>query len=85
VYMTSRDNAGVYDSIGAVQIPVLIVRVMEPTADRDVMDFRYSPTFPGLVGHFRHAREIHLPERTHFLPMEEPALVARYVVEGTTS
>ena len=80
VYMASRGNAAVYDSIQAVEVPVLIVRVMEPPPDRGLMDFRYSPTFPGLVNHFKHGREVHLKEHTHFLPLEDPALVAQYIL-----
>jgi lipase len=81
VYMMSRSNAGVYDSIHAVSVPVLIVRAMEPPPDRDIMDFRYSPTFPGLVRHFKHGREVYLKDQTHFLPMEDPARVARYILK----
>jgi pimeloyl-ACP methyl ester carboxylesterase len=83
VYMTSRGNGNVYDSIGAIDVPVLIVRVMEPPADRGWMDFRYSPTWPGLINHFRRGREIHLPDHTHFLPMERPQFVADLILEKT--
>jgi hypothetical protein len=44
------------------------------------MDFASSPTWPGLVHEFRDGREVHLAEHTHFLPMEAPDLVARYVM-----
>jgi alpha-beta hydrolase superfamily lysophospholipase len=47
---------------------------------RDVMDFSSSPTWPGLVHEFRDSRELHLAAYTHFLPMEAPELVARYVL-----
>jgi hypothetical protein len=47
-----------------------------------MMDFRYSPTWPGLVDEFRHAREVHLPDETHFLPMEHPDLAARFILQG---
>lgn len=82
VYMASRGNRGIYDSVRAVTVPVLVVRAMEAPRERGMMDFRYSPTFPGLVRHFPRAREIYLPERTHFLPLEDPPLVARYIVDG---
>jgi lipase len=79
VYMAARGNAAVYDSVRAIDVPVLLVRVMEPPPDRDWMDFRYSPTWPGLINHFRAGREIHLPDETHFLPMEKPEVVARLI------
>ncbi len=80
VYMGALENAGVYDSVAAVTVPVLVVRVMAPPTLRDMMDFRYSPTWPGLAAAFRNGREIHLPDATHFVPMEHPALVAEYIL-----
>jgi lipase len=81
VYMAARGNAGVYDSVRALDVPVLLVRVMEPPPDRNWMDFRYSPTWPGLIDHFRSGREIHLPDETHFLPMEKPEFAATLIAE----
>jgi pimeloyl-ACP methyl ester carboxylesterase len=81
VYMTSRSNPDVYDSVRALDIPVMILRAKRPPLDRDVMDFTSSPTWPGLAGEFKHGKEIYLPENTHFLPMEAPDLVARYVLD----
>jgi len=81
IYMTSHTNAAVYDAVRALTLPVLVVRVKTPPPDRGVMDFSSSPTWPGLVGEFQNARELHLAERTHFLPMESPELVARLVVD----
>jgi pimeloyl-ACP methyl ester carboxylesterase len=83
VYMAARGNAAVYDSVRSLDMPVLLVRVMEPPPDRDWMDFRYSPTWPGLIDHFRNGRELHLPDETHFLPMEKPEFVARLIGDGS--
>jgi len=79
IYMTSRSNAGVHDSVRALDLPVLILRARLPAPDRDEMDFSSSPTWPGLVGEFRNAREIHFEDRTHFLPMEIPEEVAELI------
>jgi lipase len=78
IYMTHHTNAGVHASARAIDVPVLVVRVMEPRGG--AFDYRHSPTWPGLVRQFKHGREIHLDDRTHFLPMEDPALVAGYVL-----
>ncbi|MEN8159956.1 MAG: alpha/beta hydrolase [Myxococcota bacterium] len=80
VYMTSRTNPGVHDSIGALDLPVLVLRAKLPPAERTVMDFSSSPTWPGLAGAFRHGREIHFPEHTHFLPMEIPDRIAELIL-----
>ena len=45
------------------------------------MNFSSSPTWPGLVNEFRHGREIHFPDRTHFLPMETPDEIAKLILE----
>jgi lipase len=82
VYMGALENAGVHDSVAAVSVPVLVVRAQEPPTLRDRMDFRFSPTWPGLAAAFRHGREIHVPECTHFVPMEDPARVARWILDG---
>ena len=51
-----------------------------PEPDKNVFDYSASPTWPGLAGEFRQGREIHLAERTHFLPMESPREVADLIL-----
>lgn len=80
VYMTSHTNPGVHASARALRIPVLVVRAKAPPPQRSVMDFSSSPTWPGLVREFRHGREIHLPDQSHFLPMEIPERVAALIL-----
>jgi pimeloyl-ACP methyl ester carboxylesterase len=82
IYMTSRGNGGIHRRVRAVQVPVLVIRAMEPPSDRDLAEFRYSPTWPGLAAAFPHGRDMHLADRTHFLPMEDPALAARLILEA---
>jgi len=82
IYMTSRSGAGIHDSVRAVQVPVLVVRALGPQAPRDWMDFRASPTWPGLARAFPNGRDLYLPDRTHFIPMEDPELVARLICES---
>ncbi len=79
IYMTSHTNPGVHESARALRIPVLVVRAKAPPPERSVMDFSSSPTWPGLVHEFRHGREIHLPDQSHFLPMEIPERVAALI------
>ena len=56
---------------------MLILRAQLPPADRSVMDFSSSPTWPGLVNEFRHGREIHYADCAHFIPMQIPDEVVR--------
>jgi len=85
IYMTSRTNPGVHDSIRALAMPVLILRAKEPPPERSVMDFSSSPTWPGLVHEFRNGREIYFADRTHFLPMEIPESVAALILREATT
>jgi pimeloyl-ACP methyl ester carboxylesterase len=39
-------------------------------------DLAASPTAPDLASRFAHGREVVLPEASHFIPMEEPEMVA---------
>jgi len=81
VYMTSRSNGGIYDSLHSLEIPVTLMRAMEPAADADRGDFSFSPTWPGLVGEFRKGREFYMPDCTHFIPMQMPDEVIRVLRE----
>lgn len=76
IYMTSRTNPGVHDSVRKLEIPVLVVRAKLPPPDRTPMDFSSSPTWTGLAGEFRNGRDLHLARHTHFLPMEIPDEIA---------
>ena len=79
VYMTGHTNPSIYDSIHALKIPVTILRAKEASGDGGVMDFSSSPTWRGLVHEFPNGREVYLPDHSHFIPMQDSALVARYV------
>jgi lipase len=81
IYMSARAAGDIYERVAEIAVPVLVVRAMEPPLDRGPMDFRYSPTWSGLAARFERGREVHLPERTHFFPMEEPALAARFILD----
>jgi len=79
IYMTSRTNPGVHEAARALDLPVTILRAKLPPPDREIMDFSSSPTWPGLVHEFRRGREIHLADRSHFIPLETPGEVAALI------
>ena len=72
VYMASRSNGAIYDSVRSLDVPVTVVRAKLPDPDGPPGDFSSSPTWPGLVREFKHGNEIHLAECTHFIPMQMP-------------
>lgn len=82
VYMAALLPGPVHDSVRTVDVPVLVVRAKEPRDPSDLRDFRYSPTWPRLAAAFRRGRDLHLPERTHFLPMEDPGFATDLILAG---
>tara|TARA_B110000263_G_C15296596_1_gene505833 strand:+ start:522 stop:1403 length:882 start_codon:yes stop_codon:yes gene_type:complete len=73
-----------YPFLSRVQIPVRILRagsktVKKSAGDDKVPDMSSSPTVKSLAGRFQNASDIVMYERTHFIPMEVPELVANHV------
>jgi len=81
IYMTSRTPGKIFERVRAVDVPVLVVRAMEPAVERDPMDFSASPTWPELARRFSDAVELQIPWLTQFLPMQVPARMAALVLE----
>lgn len=84
-------EAGIYEQSSAQQIAALLPRIQAPVTvlrarERDgaspFPNFSTSPTWPQLAAHLPRGRDVYLPEWSHFLPMEAPELVARYVSEA---
>jgi pimeloyl-ACP methyl ester carboxylesterase len=75
---TGSIGRDIHDLFQRIQIPVVVLRAQrrERTA---AMDFLASPTWPALAQQFPHGRDVYLPHLTHFIPMQEPALVARFI------
>ena len=75
-------NPGIYASIRALQIPVLVLRARPQDPSIKPWDPLGTPTWPALAQEFRHGRDLQLLDKTHMLPMEDPALVARLIAEA---
>ncbi len=75
VYMAARENTRVFDSARSLSIPVTVVRAQRPPAERGVLDWASSPTWPGLWKLFPRGRELHWSSCTHFIPMQMPERV----------
>jgi lipase len=81
IYPLARQNLGIFASIRALQIPVLVLRARPGDPAILPWDPLGSPTWPGLAQEFQLGRDMLLPDKTHMLPMEDPALVARLINE----
>lgn len=82
VYPLSLRNPGIYASIRALQLPVLVVRARAGDPAILPWDPLGSPTWPALAQEFRHGRDLLLADKTHMLPMEDPALAARLIAQA---
>jgi pimeloyl-ACP methyl ester carboxylesterase len=74
IYLSSAADDP-YPHLAQVRAPALVLRAGQPA--RDVTDMEASPTAPDLAAHFPDGQDVHLPGYSHFLPMEDPELVAR--------
>lgn len=89
IYMANA-TTNVYDLIPEVEVPVTVMRARTrdfsaPATAEARMDFSTSPTWPGLAAAFPHGEDLYLPELTHFMPMQEPQMLAARIVAAFES
>ena len=81
VYIRSRGNLGIFASVRALQIPVLVIRARPMQPGILPFDPLGSPTWPDLAAEFSHGRDVLLTSHTHMLPMQDPALTAQLITD----
>lgn len=79
IYMGNFD-ANLYALIPNIETPVVVLRAKPRDPESVEMDFTASPTWPELARQFPHGQDVYLPELTHFIPMQDPQLVADFIV-----
>lgn len=79
---TASAGTDIYAIAARVNTPVVVLRA-KPRSDgpRDRADFSGSPTWEGVATFFAHGRDVPLFHLTHFIPMEDPALTARFIAD----
>jgi pimeloyl-ACP methyl ester carboxylesterase len=80
IYMGSSER-DIHAQVAQVQVPVTVIRAKERAPDQEGMDFSTSPTWPRLASRFPQGRDVHLPDHSHFIPMEDPALAAEFILD----
>jgi pimeloyl-ACP methyl ester carboxylesterase len=75
---SALNDANLYDEFGKIEAPVTVIRAPRFMPAEGPMDMAASFTAPDLATCFRRGRDIEVPH-SHFIPMENPALVAGYV------
>lgn len=80
IYLKSMGNETIHDLLPELTLPVTLLRAApDPENPQNLAS---SPTWPGLGDALPNAREIYLPGMSHFIPMEDPDLVARTIREA---
>jgi lipase len=83
IYITLSSDRHILDDVALVTVPVLVVRAKLPEDPNQRQGFTFSPTWPELASHFSNAEDKHLPEHSHFIPMEDPLLVAELIKDNS--
>jgi pimeloyl-ACP methyl ester carboxylesterase len=80
IYLNHDGNETIYDLLPKLTMPVTVLRARADV--KNPLNMNASPTWPGLVDALPNAREIYLPEMSHFIPMEAPDLVAKIIQQA---
>ena len=83
IYMGNSETS-IHNMIPRILQRTTILRAPPREADGVELDFTKSPTWPGLVDLFPNAKERYLEHLTHFIPMQEPELVAGIIKEAAS-
>jgi pimeloyl-ACP methyl ester carboxylesterase len=75
---SALNDANLYDEFGKIEAHVTVIRAPRLMPAEGPMDMAASYAAPDLATHFRHGRDVVAPH-SHFIPMENPSLVAGYV------
>lgn len=78
IYMGSYAT-DIYASIVQIEQPVAVLRASPRDPQSTTIDFATSPTWPQLASQFANGKDVYLPQLTHFMPMQDPQLVARHI------
>ena len=68
---------GIFEELGKIVTPVTLLRA--PPGDPSEPYQGNSPTWPELASALPDCREVYLPHLNHFIPMQDPALVAGHI------
>ena len=80
VYLSQKGNEAIYELLPGLTLPVTVLRA--PQDEQNPFNLAASPTWPGLANVLPNSREFYFPDMSHFIPMEDPGLVARIIREA---
>lgn len=80
LYSGGAGEADPYPAIHSVTLPVRILRARLQEPGENAPPMSTSVTVPDLVSHFANAEDFYLPQYSHFMPMQDPAIIAHHTL-----
>jgi pimeloyl-ACP methyl ester carboxylesterase len=77
IYLNQQGNEIVLQELSRIVAPVTLLRALSGKVS--MSNLSSSPTWPELASAFPNCQEVYLPDMNHFIPMQDPALVAHYI------
>ncbi len=77
-YASSATNKSILDYAKCVSCAATIVRARDSLESKE-LSFEGSPTWPQLASIFANAKDIQLPDLSHFIPMQAPQLCLQFI------
>jgi pimeloyl-ACP methyl ester carboxylesterase len=77
IYVSQKGNENILQELPKIITPVTLLRA--PPGDDSAPNLSTSPTWPGLAAALPNCNEVYLSEMNHFIPMQDPVLVANYI------
>lgn len=77
VYLNQAYSNAVLDDLPRLRCPTVLLRARYDGPS--LTDLSASPTWPGIVDLIPDCTEYYLPDMNHFIPMQDPALVAEHI------
>ena len=77
IYLHQKGNEAALKELPGIHTPVTLLRA--PPGNDVTPNLTLSPTWPELAAALPNCQEIYLPDLNHFIPMQNPELVARYI------
>lgn len=77
LYLSQMGNESILAELPSINTPVTLLRA--PAGDSALPDLSTSPTWPALASALPQCHEVYLPDLNHFIPMQDPELVADYI------
>lgn len=80
MYLNHQGYESIFEELPKLTMPVTVMRARRDPDD--VFNMAGSPTWPELAATLPDGRDMYLPQLSHFIPMEDPALVAAVIREA---